>query len=350
MSEIESRGYSESPVILDKYSKEIDSALYKAISLDNVTLLNMMRYHIGWVDKHGQFGKPSQGKGLRSSLCVFSCESVGGKPENALPIAAAIELIHNFSLIHDDIQDGDLERRHKPTVWVNWGKPKALQAGNVMRVLADMTPKDYLSVEENFECVSRCSLILTTACLDMIEGQYLDLYFEGRTDIDTSKYLEMVSRKTGALIRCSMQLGAIVGNADHVTIDAMAQCGKYMGNIFQIRDDYLGIWGREEYTGKAVGNDIRKKKNSLPIVFATERSNPDDRKLLQDVYLQDQIEDYDVNRVISLLDNVNAKGYVQDIAEQEATLALESLKHAKMAEEFREDIKELITFLLYRES
>ena len=147
-----------------------------------------------------------------------------------------------------------------------------------------------------------------------------------------------------------MQLGAIVGNADHVTIDAMAQCGKYMGNIFQIRDDYLGIWGREEYTGKAVGNDIRKKKNSLPIVFATERSNPDDRKLLQDVYLQDQIEDYDVNRVISLLDNVNAKGYVQDIAEQEATLALESLKHAKMAEEFREDIKELITFLLYRES
>mgnify|MGYP002869862846 CR=1 FL=1 len=350
MSEIESQSYAKSPVILDKYSKEIDAALYKAISVDNVTLLNMMRYHIGWVDAEGQMGQPSQGKGLRSSLCVFSCESVGGKPQDALPIAAAIELIHNFSLIHDDIQDGDLERRHRPTVWVNWGKPKALQAGNVMRVLADMAPGEYLALDENFARVSRCSLVLTSACLDMIEGQYLDLYFEGRTDIDTSKYLEMVSRKTGALIRCAMQLGAIVGNADDLTINAMAECGRYMGNIFQIRDDYLGIWGKEEYTGKAVGNDIRKKKNSLPIVFANERSGSDERKFLQDTYLQDQIQDYDVANVISVLEKVNAKRYVQDIAEREARLALKSLDQAKMSDDFKEDIDELITFLLYRES
>jgi len=348
--EIESRSYASSPVILDKYSKEIDAALYAAISLDDITLLNMMRYHIGWVDAGGQIGQPSQGKGLRSSLCVFSCESVGGNPQNALPIAAAVELIHNFSLIHDDIQDGDLERRHRPTVWVNWGKPKALQAGNVMRVLADMAPKEYLHLDNNFEHVSKCSLVLTAACLDMIEGQYLDLYFEGRTDIDTSKYLEMVSRKTGALIRCSMQIGAIIGNADDATIQAMAQCGRYMGNIFQIRDDYLGIWGEEKYTGKSVGNDIRKKKNSLPIVFANEESDPDERKFLQDTYLQDEIHDSDVNEVISLLEKVNARGYVQDIAEREAKLAIKSLEQAKVSDESREEIYELIKFLLYRES
>ena len=117
----------------------------------------MLHYHMGWDD--GIKSDVVLGKRIRPLLTLLCTDAAGGYWRNAVTIAAAVELIHNFSLIHDDIQDGDLERRHKPTVWVNWGKPKALQAGNVMRVLADMTPKDYLSVEENFERVSRLSLI-----------------------------------------------------------------------------------------------------------------------------------------------------------------------------------------------
>ncbi len=350
MAEIEFSQPAESPAILGKYSYEINQALSEALSIKNISLLNMLRYHIGWVDVDGLPRASNQGKGLRSSLCLFSCEAVGGSINVALPLAAGIELIHNFSLIHDDIQDGDMERRHRPTVWANWGKPKALQAGNTMRVLADLALQKEVESIGNFNQIAACSLILTTACLDMIEGQYLDLYFEGRTDIDSIKYLKMVSRKTGALIRCSMELGAIVGNADHETVGSMALCGSYMGNVFQIRDDYLGIWGYEKNTGKSIGNDIRKKKNSLPIVFAMEKASVGDKRFIQEIYGKSYIKDDDVDHVMSILHKVGAKEYVQELAETEAALAYKALDEAKLIDGSREQINELIRFLLYREN
>ena len=195
------------PAILRKYLDGVEEALDELLSPNNPDMSTILKYHMGWVDESGNPTPLSQGKRLRPSLCMFACEAVGGLPEQALPAAAALELVHNFSLIHDDIQDGDLQRHHRPTVWAVWGRPKALQAGNVMRVLADLGVQRLVGERLAPDVVAGCSRALSNAYLEMIEGQYLDMDFEGRTDIDTTGYLEMVARKTGALIRCSMHMG-----------------------------------------------------------------------------------------------------------------------------------------------
>ena len=275
---------------------------------------------VGWTSAATQHPEP--GETAAPSLCMFACEAVGGEPEQALPAAAALELIHNFSLIHDDIQDGDLQRHHRPTVWAVWGKPPALQAGNVMRVLAGMGLHRLLGGRVEPDVVAACCRALNDACLGMIEGQYLDMDFEGRRDVDTSAYLEMVARKTGALIRSAMQMGSLVGNAGSESVRAMTLCGHYLGLAFQIRDDYLGVWGREEETGKPIGNDLRRKKSSLPMVYALERAGGSEREQLQSIYAKEQVDDGDVASMMAALEELGVADYVQRLAERQAVLAL----------------------------
>ncbi|MFH1560655.1 MAG: polyprenyl synthetase family protein [Chloroflexota bacterium] len=349
MEEVDREPRDKTPAILGKHREQVENFLYKALSLNNPDLHTMLQYHLGWVDEHGRTTSSDQGKGLRSSLCMFACEAVGELPEQALPAAVAIELVHNFSLIHDDIQDGDRERRHRSTLWAIWGTPKALQAGNVMRILADLCIQQLSHHQVSPEVVAMCSKLLTAAYLETVEGQYLDLDFEGRTDINTSNYLDMISRKTGALIRCSMQLGSLVGKGDARTVQALARCGQYLGAVFQIRDDYLGIWGYEEETGKATGNDLRRKKNSLPLVYALEQASPVEKKQLQSIYAKEQIEDRDVASTLALLADLGTSEYIQSLAQDHAARALEALNGIELVLGVREKIQELVEFLLTRQ-
>ncbi|MBI2856549.1 MAG: polyprenyl synthetase family protein [Chloroflexi bacterium] len=349
MGNVERQPPSAGPAILGKYRDEVEAALVRALSPENSQLLDIMRFHLGWVDEDGHTAPSSQGKGMRSSLCMFACEAIGGCPEQALPVAAAVELIHNFSLIHDDIQDGDTERRHRPTVWARWGKPQALHAGNVMRVLADLAPQHHLNHPIAPETGARCSLVLTSAYLEMIEGQYLDLDFEGRTDVKTSDYLDMISRKTGALIRCAMELGAIAGNGDARAVTAMARCGQSLGYAFQVRDDYLGIWGYEEVTGKAIGNDIRMKKSSLPLVHVMERAGTEERERIQSIYAKERVEDEDVAAVMAILGELGTQEYVQRLAQEHATRARQALEGIGLVPGAQEELDELLSFLIARQ-
>lgn len=150
----------------------------------------MMRYHLGWIDEHGKSAEAG-GKYLRATLCLLSCQAVGGKPEMALPLAAAIELVHNFSLIHDDIQDRDRERRHRPTVWCVWGEPQAINAGTAMRMIASLELSKLTDNDFAAEKVMDAHKILDESTLRMIEGQFLDISFENRLDIKVSEYLNM---------------------------------------------------------------------------------------------------------------------------------------------------------------
>ena len=349
MEEVERESPDKSPSILGKHREEVEDSLSKALLLHNPDLHTMLRYHLGLGDEHGHPTTSNQGKGLRSSLCMFACEAVGGLSEQALSAAVAIELVHNFSLIHDDIQDGDMERHHRPTVWAIWGSPRALQAGNVMRTLADLGIQRPAHHQVAPEIVAMCSKLLTIAYLEMVEGQYLDLDFEGRTDINTANYLDMISRKTGALIRCSLQLGALTGNADAKTVQALTKCGQYLGAVFQIRDDYLGIWGYEEETGKAAGNDIRRRKNSLPLVYALEQAGTMEKEQLQSIYAKEQVEDRDVASTLALLADLGASEYVQSLAQDHAARALEALDGIELVPGAREEFQELVEFLLTRQ-
>lgn len=311
----------------------------------------LMQYHLGWVDQTGApaASPAAQGKALRPTLCMFACEALQGDLQRALPAAAALELIHNFSLIHDDIQDQDLERRHQPTVWGLWGIPRALLAGDTMRLLGDLEVLNCSRSNVAPSITLQVSEILTESYLEMIEGQCLDLGFESRADITAEDYLRMIACKTGALIRCSLHIGALLASDQRQSTDAFARFGSYLGRAYQIRDDYLGIWGDQHATGKSSDNDIRRRKKSFPVVFAFEKASGGSRDDLIRIYGQDSLDDSDVERVTAILEEVGAPECAESIIRESAESAVEALAPVALPQWARIEVAELVDFLARRQ-
>ena len=335
--------------MFQRYRANISRSLRDSLSQQHSDVYDMLRYYMGWVDENGRPHEAMEGKALRPTLCLFACEAVGGALEMAMPSAVALEFIHNFSLIHDDIQDRDEIRHNRKTLWAVWGDPKALVAGNVLRVVADECLHQLLDSGLDYDRALAAGTLLTEAYLEMIEGQYLDLQFEGRHDISMSDYLNMISRKTGALIRCSLNLGAVVGAQEQGVGDAFKESGRAMGYVFQIIDDVLGVWGNEETTGKPVGADIRRKKNSYPVVYTMGKANDKDRKMLNEIYKKDELDDSDVDSVLAVMDRLDVKNQAQQEAEKYANVALESLAPVELSREARQEVEDLAHFLLVRD-
>jgi geranylgeranyl diphosphate synthase type I len=310
---------------------------------------NLLKYYMGWVDENGYPSAGMEGKALRPALCLYACEAVGGTSEMAMPAAVALELIHIFSLIHDDIQDEDEMRHSRKTLWKLWGVPKALVAGNVLRVVADQALHQLVHAGLEHDRALSAMGLLTEAYLEMIEGQYLDISFEGRNDVGVDDYFQMISRKTGALIRCSMALGAVVGSDDPEVAGAFRECGTALGYVFQIRDDVLGVWGEEEKTGKPVGADIRRKKNSYPVVHAMETAQQQDVNRLTEIYRKDILDDSDVMSVLDVMDRANVQWHAQNNAAGYAEAALDSISHVQLSRQSRQEIEDLTQFLLVRD-
>lgn len=338
--------------MIDRYGESIQSALRAELAPDrdgdSSFVYDILRYYMGWADETGAPHNPTgagAGKAVRPTLCLFGCEAVGGEVAQAIPAAVALELIHNFSLIHDDIQDKDETRRGRKTAWAVWGLPKALVAGNVLRVVADSALHNLPKSERAIAAVS----LLTEAYLDMIDGQYLDISFEGRHDIGMDDYRRMISRKTGALLRCSLNMGAAVGTDDASTVAAFRECGRALGYVFQIRDDTLGIWGKESVTGKPVGSDIRRKKNSYPVVYAMENADALDGRLLSEIYAKDALDDADVASVMGVMERIGVQERAHVEASEWADRAMAALVAVELSAEARRDIEDFTHFLLVRD-
>jgi geranylgeranyl diphosphate synthase type I len=337
------------PAVFRRYRSEISFALRESLAGDGQALNPMLRYSMGWADADGDPIDATEGKALRPTLCLLACEATGGSAHRAIPAAVSLELIHNFSLIHDDIQDHDEMRRHRRTLWAVWGEPKALVAGNALRTTADRCLWRLVDSGVGFAVAMDVEKTLTAAYLDMIEGQFLDLHYEGRPDVSLSDYLGMISLKTGALIRCALVLGAMVGTDDPGTVDAFRQCGRSLGLVFQIRDDILGVWGEEEFTGKPVGADIQRKKNTFPVVYAMSQARGRDKGKIRDIYLQPAVGDEDVAAVLSIMQRVGARQYAEDLAAEHSRLAMNALEPVDLAPETLEDMREVTQFLLVRD-
>jgi geranylgeranyl diphosphate synthase type I len=305
----------------------------------------MLKYHLGWLDDKGKYQERTVGKRLRPTLCLFACEAVGGDYHRALPIAAAIELIHNFSLIHDDIQDGDIQRHHRPTVWYLWGKEKALYAGNAMHILANLALKRVKGV--SYPLQLQLTHLLEESCLEMIIGQFLDVSYESRMDISVEAYLEMIKKKTAALIACSLKSGAMLGTNATGVIDAFYHCGQNLGIAFQIKDDILGIWGDEVETGKPLASDIKRKKKSLPIVYALERAQGKVKEEMKDIY-QGEIGEREVTAVLGILNCLHAHQYAQRLVEEYSQRAVVGLKEVKLSSRAQREMEEIVHFLVGR--
>lgn len=314
------------------------------------SIYGILHYSMGWSDPNGKSVSAQTGKALRPALCLFANETVCGKTVQALPIAASLELIHNFSLIHDDIQDRDESRHGRPTVWKMWGDAKALQAGNVMRVCADLALQDLVTANVNTNIALRVSSVLNEVFLEVVQGQYLDLCFEETTDITINDYFQMTSMKTGALIRASLELGALIGNSESRIVTAFRLFGRSLGTAFQISDDLLGIWGNEQSTGKPVGSDIKRKKKTLPIVLALSLSKPSDRKRMMTIFNQKAVSDSDLGVVLEMMGDLGVKQEAELMAKEHCQKAIDALAEVPMAEEFRERAIELASFLINRDS
>ena len=336
------------PDVFHRYKSTISSALRKSLDTENLAVYRMLRYSMGWSDVQGNPRVATEGKALRPTLCLFACEAAGGPVRKALPAAVSLELIHNFSLIHDDIQDRDETRHHRPTIWAVWGEPRALVAGNTLRAIADMSLWRLVDEGVTFHEALKIVALLTEAYLEMIEGQYLDISYEGRPDISIAEYLNMISKKTGALIRCALNLGALIGTRDDSTVRAFHDCGRSLGYVFQIRDDVLGIWGDEEATGKPVQADIRRKKNTLPIVYAMSQARGKDNQTLLDIYHGATVGDREVASVLDIMERVGAQEYAQNLAAEHHHQALEALSSVELAPEIRRNMEDLAQFLLVR--
>ena len=343
------------PEMFDRYKGIVEQELSRCMptqeASDDGGPYLPVRYHLGWVERDGSPAKSpiSQGKALRPTLCLFACEALQEDPVRALPAAVALELIHNFSLIHDDIQDMDAERRHQATVWSIWGVPKALVAGNALHSIGDSALLGTARNEVPPETVLKVSRILTDSYLEMIQGQCLDLSFETSTSINGDDYLQMIAFKTGALIRGGVQIGTLLATDAPDTYAAFTKFGECLGRAFQIRDDYLGIWGDEAITGKAAGNDIRRRKKSFPIVYAFGEAKGRSREDLIRIYSQEELDDRDVERVLELLEEVRAREQSQVLTDASAGDALEALNPVSLPDWARKEAEDLVDFLSRRQ-
>ena len=340
------------PLFFERYQPLIAAALREELEPHELPLYNTLRYYLGWVDPDGNPDPKPEGKALRPTLCLLACESVGGNPENALPAAVALEYIHNFSLIHDDIQDQDEMRRHRKTVWAIWGEPVGIVSGNTIFSLADISSGRLTDRGVDPATSVAVRRVLADRYLKMMEGQFLDISFESRLTITTAEYLDMIQRKTGALIECSIFCGALIGaglgRSDEL-IGNMRSLGRELGYVFQIRDDLLGIWGGPA-TGKPVGADILRKKKALPAVHALDNATGASAQRLRAIYSEEMVTASHVDTVLEIMDEVGTRAYCESLAREHRDKALGVIESVPLSAESVHDLRELGEFLLIRES
>jgi geranylgeranyl diphosphate synthase type I len=309
-------------------------------------LYDMMRYHMGWLGEDLQPVDQYGGKRFRPTMCLLTYHALSGVYDKALPVASAIELIHNFSLIHDDIEDMDEERRHKPTVWKLWGIPHAINAGDGMHVMANLAALRLEDLNVTDSKIVQVMKILNRAIITLCEGQYLDMSFEDSLDITTDMYMEMIARKTAALIETSTMVGAVLATSDERMIDHFANFGRKIGLAFQIIDDIIGIW--ETKTGKPKASDIRNKKKTLPVLYAFEKASEEKKKLLHEKYQKETLDDEDINQVMEVLEDVGAHEYCKKVAKKYEDEALQELEKTNLEGSAIQELKTLARFLVKR--
>lgn len=313
---------ADSAVLLDasgdlaNITRLIDPHLWAAVAnLDGSApmLAGMARYHLGAVDETLTPVAPplDRGKGMRPAIALLSCAASGGSVAMAAPLGAAIELLHNFSLIHDDVQDESPTRRHRPTVWSLWGVGQAINAGDSLFAAAHLALHRLVQESVPGETVLRLLEAFDRTTIRIVEGQTLDLSFEGRSDVTTTDYWTMIEGKTAAIVEYAAWSGALTSGCDDITATRFGAFGRAVGLGFQIQDDLLGIWGTSDRTGKPAADDIRRRKQSLPILLLRERLDSDGRRELDRLYSQSTIESPGITRILDLLEITRVRSSIE---------------------------------------
>lgn len=306
---------------------------------------NILHYHLGWTDARGNPALSDAGKRIRPLLCLWTCQATGGNWQDALPAAAAIELTHNFSLIHDDIQDNSPSRRGRPTVWNVWGIAQGINAGDAMFVLAHQALNEIPSTlsAADFVAIQRA---FNSAILKLTQGQYLDLKYEGADQVTLDQYFEMVRGKTAALLSAACEIGARIASPDPQLHRAFATFGEQLGIAFQIADDVLGLWGDPEVTGKSARTDLLSRKKSYPVLYAMQA---DAGRELRALYAIRDWQEQDIQRIQAILSATGAREHSLQQAEMYAREAASALDATGISPSALLPLRDLLHQVIYRD-
>jgi geranylgeranyl diphosphate synthase type I len=357
--------------VLSRHQAEIYAALRRTVMrasnaaarseiADLQPYYGQIQYHLGWVNSDFSPAATHPGKLLRPTLLLLAYEAAGAwglateTPDylrRAMPAAVAVELTHNFTLIHDDIEDGDTERRHRPTLWKLWGIPQSINTGDGLFALGRLALWGVVDEGVESSIAARLGAILDLACLTLSEGQYLDISFEGRQDVSVAMYIDLISRKTGALMRCAAEMGALLGTRDQETVERLSSFGRAIGVAFQARDDLLGVWASKAELGKTSAGDILRRKKSLPILHALEQADEQDQLFLRNIYEQETpVTGEQVEAVLAIFARTRTRDYCREFLADQCRLAHEALANvprseSSVAARALDDLKTLIHFI-----
>jgi geranylgeranyl diphosphate synthase, type I len=300
----------------------------------------MLTYHLGWSGEGA--GPAAQGKRIRPLLLLLATSACGADWKPALPAAAAIELVHNFSLVHDDVQDNSDTRRGRTTLWVKWGMPMGINAGDALFVLADLAMQNLVR-DYPPEIVNNAARILSTTCLNLTCGQFLDMSFESRSNLAEEEYWQMISGKTAALLSACCEIGALLGGADRSLQEQYRAFGHSLGLAFQVQDDILGIWGSSAQTGKSSQSDLISRKKSLPVIIGLNKKASFAR-----YWEAGPIDENNVELLAEALTRDGAFLRTQQTADQMMDMALNALKLIDPQGEAGDELFGLVQTLLNR--
>ncbi len=313
--------------VLDWSRAGLDPALRTAVDRLPDSMRAIAGYHFGWWDEHGRPTGADAGKAIRPALVLLGTQAVGGAAHAALPAAVAVELVHNFSLLHDDVMDGDTTRRHRATAWHVFGVNPAILAGDALLTLA----LDVLAGSGHPKA-QQAIRVLSAAVQRLLDGQSADLAFEERDDVRLAECVRMAECKTGSLLGAACALGALFGGGRPEQVEHLRSFGEQVGLAFQFVDDLLGIWGDPEVTGKPVYSDLRNRKKSLPVVAALTSDTPAAREL-ESLYRAEQpLAQVDLARAAELIETSGARAWSQGRADDLLVRAREHLRAADPAE------------------
>jgi len=332
--------------LLDRGRAQVVPALQAAVDrLDPASRLQAS-YHLGWCEADGTPipGGGGGGKAIRPALALLSAEAVGADVHTGLPGAVAVELVHNFSLIHDDLLDGDVERRHRRTVWSLWGSAAAILSGDAMLALAHE-----VLLESPAPGAARAGWLLASTTRELTRGQIQDIAFEKRQDVTLDECIDMAGGKTGSLLAASSAIGAVLAGAPEATIAALTTFGTEFGLAFQLIDDVLGIWGDPAVTGKSVYSDLHARKKSLPVTYALADTRYGER-IARFLATEDELDLDSIAAIADTLATAGARDWAVAEAGRRMKLAGEALDTVDLCPQPREDMMALARFVVERDS
>ena len=322
----------------------VEPALRTAADTLPSSMLHIAGYHLGWWDEHGHPVRVSGGKAIRPALVLLSAQAVGGTAAEAVPAAVAVELVHNHSLLHDDVMDGDLTRRHRRTAWSVFGVNPAILAGDALLALA-------LGViaGSGHPAATDGTRMLTAAVHDLLDGQSADLSFEQRAEVELAECVRMAERKTAALMGCTCAVGAVFGGGRPEQVAHLRGFGMHLGLAFQHMDDLLGIWGDPAVTGKPVHSDLRSQKKSLPVVAALTSETPAGRELAALYHRDEPLSGSDAAHAAELIDIAGGRAWSQAQADDLLAQAMRELQSASPAPRVAAELAALARLATHRD-